>query len=135
MSGSAIAEAASGATGGPYFARALFNADFIDYSGALTRWASSARLHRLSCSRCGTPIFAEPQDGPWLAVAIATLDNPDRAEARVAYLGERETVLGGNRRGTCRSSARAIRQPAAPTAAGGDLLASAGQRLNYRVLV
>ena len=65
------------ATGGPYFARALFDAGSVEHTGALTRWASSDRLHRLSCSRCGTPIFAQPQDGPWLAVAIATLDDPD----------------------------------------------------------
>ena len=65
------------ATGGAYFARALFEAHSINHSGVLTRWASSARLHRLSCSRCGTPVFVEAQDGPWIGVALATLDEPD----------------------------------------------------------
>jgi hypothetical protein len=65
------------ATGGPFFARALFNDPDVERSGATTRWASSGRLHRLSCARCGTPIFAEPQDGPWIAVSIATLDGPE----------------------------------------------------------
>jgi len=64
------------ATGGAFFARALFHAADVTRSGDTTRWASSARLHRLSCARCGTPVFAEPQDGPWLAVALATLDDP-----------------------------------------------------------
>jgi hypothetical protein len=64
------------ATGGPYFARALFMDDDVARTGHTTRWASSARLHRLSCTRCGTPVFAEPQDGPWIAVALATADDP-----------------------------------------------------------
>ena len=63
------------ATGGPYFARALFNDADVERSGETTRWASSQRLHRLSCTRCGTPVFAEPQDGPWIAVSLTTLDN------------------------------------------------------------
>lgn len=64
------------ATGGPYFARALFHDADVERSGETTRWASSARLHRLSCHQCGTPVFAEPQDGPWIAVALGTLDDP-----------------------------------------------------------
>ena len=64
------------ATGGPYFARILFNAPDVERSGETTRWASSMRLHRLSCARCGTPVFAEAQDGPWLAVSLTTLDDP-----------------------------------------------------------
>jgi len=63
------------ATGGPYFARALFNDADVERSGETTRWASSQRLHRLSCTRCGTPVFAEPQDGPWIAVSLTTLDD------------------------------------------------------------
>jgi hypothetical protein len=65
------------ATGGPFFARALFNVAEVTRSGETTRWASSQRLHRLSCARCGTPVFAEPQDGPWIAISLATLDDPD----------------------------------------------------------
>ncbi|HEX3886523.1 MAG TPA: GFA family protein [Phenylobacterium sp.] len=64
------------ATGGPYFARALFHDPDVERSGQTTRWASSSRLHRLSCTACGTPVFAEPQDGPWIAVALTTLDDP-----------------------------------------------------------
>lgn len=64
------------ATGGPYFARALFNAPDVERTGATTRWASSERLHRLSCARCGTPVFAEMQDGPWIAASLSTLDDP-----------------------------------------------------------
>lgn len=64
------------ATGGPYFARALFMDKDVQHEGRTTRWASSQRLHRLSCTRCGTPVLAEPQDGPWIAVALTTLDDP-----------------------------------------------------------
>ena len=65
------------ATGGPFFARALFHDPDVIRFGETTRWASSNRLHRLSCLRCGTPVFAESQDGPWIAVALATLDDPE----------------------------------------------------------
>lgn len=64
------------ATGGAFFARALFGDADVERSGETTRWASSQRLHRLSCARCGAPVFAEPQDGPWIAVALPSLDDP-----------------------------------------------------------
>ena len=63
-------------TGGPYFARILFPAEAVVVSGETTAWASSHRLIRRSCARCGAPIFAEPLDAPYLAVALATLDDP-----------------------------------------------------------
>jgi hypothetical protein len=66
------------AVGGPFFARAVFLAADIERSGETTRWPSSERLDRLSCARCGTPMFAEPKDPPArLSVALATLDEPD----------------------------------------------------------
>jgi hypothetical protein len=65
------------ATGGPYFARVLFHAADVVREGETTRWASSQRLHRLSCANCGAPMFADVQDGPYFAVALASLDEPD----------------------------------------------------------
>jgi hypothetical protein len=64
------------ATGGPYFARALFNDADVQRTGETIRWPSSQRLDRMSCVVCGTPVFAEPLDGPWVAVALTTLDDP-----------------------------------------------------------
>lgn len=64
------------ATGGAFFARALFMDAEVARTGETTRWASSPRLRRLSCARCGAPVFAEPQDGPWIAVSLTTLDDP-----------------------------------------------------------
>ena len=64
------------ATGGAVFARALFMDAEVARTGETTRWASSPRLRRLSCARCGAPVFAEPQDGPWIAVSLTTLDDP-----------------------------------------------------------
>ena len=66
------------ATGGPFFARAIFLADTIRWSGEVTRWPTSPRIDRLACARCGTPMFAEPKDPPArLGVSLATLDEPD----------------------------------------------------------
>ena len=64
------------AMGGPYFARALFPVEAVERTGETTAWASSHRLRRLSCAQCGTPVFAEPLDAPYLAVSLATLDDP-----------------------------------------------------------
>jgi hypothetical protein len=64
------------ATGGPYFARILFPTEAVERSGETTAWASSHRLVRQSCVRCGTPVFAEPLDAPYLAVSLTTLDDP-----------------------------------------------------------
>jgi len=64
------------ATGGPFFARAIFLAERIARTGETTRWPTSPRIDRLSCARCGTPMFAEPKDPPArLAVSLATLDD------------------------------------------------------------
>ena len=64
------------ATGGPYFARILFPANAVTRSGETTAWASSHRMVRRSCAACGTPVFADPNDAPFIAVALATLDEP-----------------------------------------------------------
>lgn len=64
------------ATGGPFFARAIFLDDDIEWSGEVTCWPSSPRIDRLSCVRCGTPMFARPKDVPArLGVSLATLDD------------------------------------------------------------
>ena len=42
------------ATGGPFFARAVFLAESFERSGETTRWPTSPRIDRLSCARCGT---------------------------------------------------------------------------------
>lgn len=66
------------ATGAPFFARAIFLEGVFDWSGDVTRWATSARVERLSCARCGTPMFAEPKDAPpRMGVSLATLDDRD----------------------------------------------------------
>jgi hypothetical protein len=65
------------ATGGPFFARAIFLAGDIARQGETTRWPTSPRVDRLSCARCGTPMFAEPKDAPArLGVSLATLHDP-----------------------------------------------------------
>jgi hypothetical protein len=52
-------------------------AECIEWSGAVTRWPTSPRVERLSCARCGTPVFSQPKDLPArIGVAIATFDDP-----------------------------------------------------------
>ena len=66
------------AVGGPYFARAVFLAETIERTGETTSWPTSPRIDRLSCARCGTPMFSAPKDAPArLGVSLATLDDPD----------------------------------------------------------
>jgi len=64
------------ATGGPFFARAIFPLAAFERTGETTAWPSSPRLERLSCARCGTPMFAAPKDPPArIAVSLATCDD------------------------------------------------------------
>ena len=65
-------------SGGAFFARILFPAAALERSGATTAWASSHRLVRRSCAACGTPVFADPNDAPFIAVSLTTLDDPTR---------------------------------------------------------
>ncbi len=63
-------------TGAPFFARAIFRLADIERTGETTRWPTSPRIDRLSCARCGTPMFAEPKDPPpRLGVSVATCDD------------------------------------------------------------
>ncbi|WP_411287354.1 GFA family protein [Phenylobacterium sp.] len=65
------------ATGAPFFARAMFLAGDLHWQGETSRWPSSDRLDRLSCARCGTPVFAQPHDPPArIGVALASFDQP-----------------------------------------------------------
>lgn len=64
-------------TGQPFFARAMFPREAVEISGRTERCASSARLDRAFCPRCGTPLFAEPKDEPArIGVALGALDDP-----------------------------------------------------------
>ena len=66
------------ATAGPFFARAIFLAKDFERRGATTSWASSPRVERLSCARCGTPVFSAPIDPPArIGVALASFDDPE----------------------------------------------------------
>lgn len=79
------------ATGGPYFARAIFLTEAVKWRGETTRWSSSPRLDRLSCARCGTPMFVAPKDPPArIGVALVTLDEPDAIRPE-CHIWTRET--------------------------------------------
>ena len=64
------------ATGAPFFARAIFARDAFSWTGETIDWPSSPRIMRKSCARCGTRMFAEPNDPPArIGVSIATCDD------------------------------------------------------------
>jgi len=64
------------ATGGPFFARAMFASDSFSREGETTAWPTSPRIDRHACARCGTPMFATPKDPPpRIAVSITTCDD------------------------------------------------------------
>ncbi|WP_394832656.1 GFA family protein [Pendulispora rubella] len=65
------------ATGAPFFARALFPIAAVSVQGQTSAFASSAGLLRRFCASCGTSVFAQ-RDHEFLAVALATLDEPGR---------------------------------------------------------
>lgn len=66
------------ATGGAFFARAIFPLAGFERTGETVSWPSSPRIDRLACARCGTPMFAAPKDPPArIGVSIATSDDPE----------------------------------------------------------
>lgn len=66
------------AAGAPFFARAIFPREAVHRQGETLDYMSSPRLTRMSCARCGTLVFCEPNDGPpRIAVNLATLDDPN----------------------------------------------------------
>lgn len=66
------------ATGGAFFARAVFPAAAVRREGETRAYPSSERLARLSCARCGSLVYAQPLDRPqFISVGLSTLDDPD----------------------------------------------------------
>jgi hypothetical protein len=65
------------AMGSPYFARALFPQTALTVEGATSRYATSPRVERVFCSKCGTRLFSWRTDGTAAGVAIATFDDPN----------------------------------------------------------
>jgi hypothetical protein len=66
------------ACGGMAFARAIFHAEAVARSGAVTRYGFSEQLRRGFCPVCGTLVFAERLDRPqFVGVSLASLDDPD----------------------------------------------------------
>jgi len=71
-------------TGAPFFARAIFQGADFTWSGETTSAPTSPRIDRKSCARCGTPMFACPNDPPArIGVAIATCDDRHALEPTV----------------------------------------------------
>jgi len=63
-------------SGAPFFARAVFLAGDIAWSGETTSWPTSPRIDRRSCARCGTPMLSCPKDEPArVGVSVATCDD------------------------------------------------------------
>lgn len=64
-------------TGAPFLVRAVYPRDAVTRIGETLAYASSDRLRRHSCTRCGGLVMAEPVDRPqFVAVLAACLDDP-----------------------------------------------------------
>jgi hypothetical protein len=63
------------ATGGPFFARALYSQSQVTVSGETGRYASSPDLWRVGCRSCGAPLFGARQDGGCIGIALAAFDD------------------------------------------------------------
>jgi hypothetical protein len=66
------------ASGGLMYGRAVFRKDAVARTGETSTWASSPRLLRHFCPRCGSLVYGEPLDRPeYVSVGLAVLDDPD----------------------------------------------------------
>jgi hypothetical protein len=63
------------AMGSPFYARAFFDESALKVTGETGRFASSERLDRVFCTRCGTRLFSWRKDGSGVGVALATFDD------------------------------------------------------------
>lgn len=63
------------AMGSPFYARALFPQSALTVDGETARFATSARLDRVFCPRCGTRMFSWRTDGSVTGVALAVFDD------------------------------------------------------------
>ncbi|MFN3624692.1 MAG: GFA family protein [Hyphomicrobium sp.] len=83
---------------GNYFAP-LADVPLIDFEltrGELSLFRSSAAVERGFCSKCGTPLSFRYVDEPKIAIALGSLDHPERVplkkqyglEGRLAFLPE-----------------------------------------------
>jgi len=63
------------AMGSPFFARALFPQTALTVAGATSRYATSPRLERVFCTKCGARLFSWRTDGSAAGVALAAFDD------------------------------------------------------------
>ena len=63
------------AMGSPFYARAFFDESALKVTGETGRFASSERVDRVFCIRCGTRLFSWRKDGTGVGVALATFDD------------------------------------------------------------
>jgi len=63
---------------GHYFASANVDKTAVSLTGAehLTWYASSAKVRRGFCARCGSWLFWEPVAQPWTSVALGAFESP-----------------------------------------------------------
>ena len=59
----------------PFFARAFFEEHALTVTGETGRFATSERVDRVFCVRCGTRLFSWRRDGSGAGVALATFDD------------------------------------------------------------
>lgn len=79
------------AMGSPFFARALFDQRALTVAGEAACYASSDRIERVFCPRCGTRLFSRRRDGTMMGVALATFDDRN-AFAPTAHIWMSEKI-------------------------------------------
>lgn len=65
------------AHGAPFYARALFAQDQVEFVGPVARYPSSSRIDRLFCETCGARLASWRTDGSAVGVALALFDDRD----------------------------------------------------------
>ena len=63
------------ATGGAFYARARYPQSVVSIEGETKGYASSDRIERVFCPKCGTTLFSRSIDGSMIGVSLPTLDD------------------------------------------------------------
>ena len=71
------------ATGAPVTAWASFPASSVRFTGEMKAYESSPGTHRCFCANCGSSLATTNADSEMIAIAIPTLDEPERVPPAV----------------------------------------------------
>jgi hypothetical protein len=80
------------ASGAPFMAFVRFSAASVSWSTLPATFASSSKVERGFCPSCGTPLSYRQVDGPYISLALHSLDQPAAVEPSLTFAAEQKAT-------------------------------------------